>query len=75
MDSAILAKEALKLSAWEKAHLIDTLWESLDAANQGEIDRAWLEESRSRLDAYRRGELKTLDGETVLKEVASALGQ
>ncbi len=38
MDSVILANEALKLSAWERAKLIDTLWQSLDPAEQAAVD-------------------------------------
>ena len=40
MDSAILAKEALKLSALEKAQIIDALWRSLDPAEQTAVDQA-----------------------------------
>ena len=32
MDCAILASEALKLPAWERAQIIDALWRSLDPA-------------------------------------------
>jgi putative addiction module component (TIGR02574 family) len=66
MSGIALEKEALKLSAEEKAHMIDALWRSLDPAEQATIDRAWLAESRDRLEAFRRGELKALDGETAI---------
>ena len=74
MDSVILAKEALKLSAVERAHLIDELWRSLDPADQIAVDRAWLEESRDRLKAFRSGKLIGEDGEAALQEIESALG-
>jgi len=46
MDSAVLAKEALRLPAEERAHIIDALWESLDPATQTAIDQSWLRESQ-----------------------------
>jgi putative addiction module component (TIGR02574 family) len=73
MDCVILANEALKLSAWERAQLIDTLWRSLDPAEQASLDQAWLAESRDRLGAYRQGELKALDGEETLREIEAGL--
>ncbi len=75
MDSAVLAKEALKLSVVERAHLIDELWRSLDPAEQAEVDRAWLEESRDRLNAFRAGTLKDEDGETALRAIEAELGR
>jgi putative addiction module component (TIGR02574 family) len=74
MDSAILAKEALQLTPFEKAQIIDALWQSLDPAEQESVDRAWLAESRDRLRAFRAGELKALDGEETLRSITSELG-
>jgi putative addiction module component (TIGR02574 family) len=73
MDSVILAKEALKLPAWERAQIIDALWRSLDPAEQTAIDQSWLMECRERIEAYRQGQLKPLDGEQALNEIESAL--
>ncbi len=75
MDSAILAKEALQLTPFEKAQMIDALWQSLDPAEQESVDRAWLAESRDRLRAFRAGELKALDGEETLRSITSELGK
>jgi putative addiction module component (TIGR02574 family) len=75
MDSAILAKEALQLTPFEKAQIIDALWQSLDPAEQESVDRAWLAESRDRLQAFHAGELKALDGEETLRSVTSKLGK
>ena len=69
MDSAILAKEALQLTPFEKAQIIDALWQSLDAAEQKSIDRAWLAESQDRLNAFRSGEIKALDGVSTLQSI------
>ena len=73
MDCVILANEALKLPALERAQLIDALWRSLDPAEQTSIDGAWLAESRDRLQAYRQGTLKALDGEKTLREIEADL--
>ena len=75
MDGAVLEKEVLKLSAVEKAQIIDALWQSLDPAEQKSIDRAWLAESQDRLKAFRAGELKALDGEETIRSVADELGK
>ncbi len=73
MDSVILANEALKLPPLARAQLIDTLWRSLDSAEQTSIDQAWLRESAERLEAYRGGELATVDGDQALSEIRAGL--
>jgi putative addiction module component (TIGR02574 family) len=73
MDSAILAAEALKLPALERAQIIDALWRSLDPAEQTSIDQAWLAESCDRLKAYREGKLKPSEGEETLREIEAGL--
>jgi putative addiction module component (TIGR02574 family) len=75
MDSAILAKEALKLSALEKAQIIDALWRSLDPAEQTAVDQAWLAESRERLRAYHEGDLHATDGEEAIRSIEAELGR
>ena len=73
MSGTVLEQAALKLSAEEKARMIDALWRSLDPAEQGTIDRAWLAESRDRLRAFRAGKLKALDGEDALQSIEAEL--
>lgn len=63
MDGILLKEAALKLSPFERAQLIDALWQSLDPSDQTAIDQAWLEESQDRLQAYHQGEIETVDGE------------
>jgi len=75
MDSVLLREAALKLSPFERAQLIDTLWQSLDPAHQAEIDQAWLEESNDRLNAYQRGEIEAVVGESVLAELKDKLSR
>ncbi len=73
MDSAILAKEALKLPPLERAQIIDALWNSFDPAEQDTVDRAWLLESQDRLGAFRAGELKAIKGEEALRAIEDEL--
>ena len=75
MESAILAKEALQLSPFEKAQIIDALWQSLDPAEQESVDRAWLAESRDRLKAFRAGQIKALDGDETIRSITAELGK
>ncbi|RZM77783.1 addiction module protein [Leptolyngbya iicbica] len=75
MDSILLKEEALKLSPFERAQLIDALLESLDPAAQEEIDRAWLEESKDRLKAFHAGDIDAVDGEIALTELREKLSQ
>lgn len=75
MESAILAKEALQLTPFEKAQIIDALWQSLDSAGQRAFDQAWLAESRDRLNAFRAEQIKALDGASALREIENELGK
>jgi putative addiction module component (TIGR02574 family) len=75
MDSALLANEALKLPALERAQIIDALWRSLDPAEQDSIDRAWLLESQDRLAAFRAGQLTSINGEEALRAIEDELTQ
>lgn len=53
--------------------LIDILWESLDEAHVKETEAKWAAESEERIDAVNRGELQTIDGPTVLRDLRSSL--
>ena len=60
-----LSEEARKLSPEERVALIEDLQRSLVPVDP-EIERAWADEARSRLDAYRRGELEAIPFEEVI---------
>ncbi len=60
-----LSEEARKLSPEERIALIEDLQRSLIHVDPG-IERAWAEEARSRLDAYRRGELEAVPIDEVM---------
>lgn len=75
MDNILLTEAALKLSPFERAQLIDALWQSLDPVDQATIDQAWLDESRDRLAAYRRGEIAAVEGDQALANLKDQLSQ
>ncbi|MEO0853889.1 MAG: addiction module protein [Cyanobacteria bacterium J06648_11] len=75
MDSILLREAALKLSPFERAQLIDALWQSLDPIERADIDRAWIEESSDRLSAFRRNEIQAIEGDRVLSELKETLSQ
>ncbi|OGL43348.1 MAG: hypothetical protein A2161_03660 [Candidatus Schekmanbacteria bacterium RBG_13_48_7] len=62
-----ILKEALNLKSAEMAELIDKLLFSLDKPD-AEIDKLWTKEAEDRIDAYERGEMKTVSLEKVLKK-------
>lgn len=59
-------KEALPLKPAEKAELIDKLLSSLDKPD-AQIDDLWAKEAENRIDAYERGEIKTVTLKRVLE--------
>lgn len=73
MDNVLLQEAALKLSPFERAQLIDALWQSLDPVEQAAIDQAWLAESKDRLSAFQQGELGAVDGATALAALKDQL--
>ncbi|HEX8905761.1 MAG TPA: addiction module protein [Longimicrobiaceae bacterium] len=64
-----LEKELLQLPRDVRARLADVLAESVEK----EVAAAWDEEIGRRLDAYERGELKTIPAEEVLAELRARL--
>jgi putative addiction module component (TIGR02574 family) len=68
-----LAEHAMELSAESRARLADILVESLDYEPPTEIEKSWLREANRRLDAYRRGESRTIAGEEVLRRARELL--
>jgi putative addiction module component (TIGR02574 family) len=73
MDNMVLTREALKLPPAERVQVIDSLWQSLDLAEQTAIDQAWLVESRDRLQAHHGGKLAAVDGEEALRQIEAGL--
>ena len=55
-----LSTEARKLSPVERAALVEAILQSLDTIAP-ELERAWTDEAKDRLAAYRRGEIVAKD--------------
>jgi putative addiction module component (TIGR02574 family) len=62
--------EALSLPPSERAELAERLFSSLDIS-QDELDRLWAKEADSRINAYERGEIKTISAQQVFKNINS----
>ena len=60
--------QALKLSANDRAALVENLILSLDKPDPS-LDAEWLKEAEDRLAAYRSGELAAIDADEVFKEL------
>ena len=54
-----LCTEVLQLPLPERVYLVEMLLSSLDRPD-GVIDKQWADESENRIDAYERGELKSI---------------
>ncbi len=63
----------MKLSGESRAQLADLLVESLDAEALGPIDQRWLAEAKRRRDEVRKGRVKTIPGDEVLRRVRNAI--
>ena len=60
-----ILKDALNLSAKEKAELIDKLLSSMDEPDKN-IDDLWAKEAEDRIDAYDQGKIKSVTLNEVL---------
>lgn len=68
MDPAIIEKEAMQLTAPERALLADRLLTSLSQLSD-ERKEAWIREADDRMQAYRNGEIKAFDGPEAMAEL------
>lgn len=62
---AELLEAALSLPPAERAELADRLLTSLDSGPDRRIDNLWAQEAEDRLDAFERGEIKSVPAEQV----------
>lgn len=72
MDVAVIESEALKLPEVERAILVDHLQASLTRSRIPHLDDH-LEESRSRFEAFKRGEIDAVDGSDFVARLRSEL--
>ena len=61
--------EALSLDPTERESLAEELLLSLDEPDREAIDAAWLAESHSRNEAYRRGEVQAMPVEQAIARI------
>jgi len=59
--------EVMQMQPLEKAKLIEELMLSLDMPSS-EVDEAWKDEIEKRVDAYAKGEVKSISIEEVFKK-------
>ena len=64
-----VVKDALLLPPKSRAELAEKLLKSLDDPRQTEIDKLWAKEAEDRIDAYEKGELKTIPGKEVFRRL------
>ena len=66
-------EQARRLTAQEKAALAHLLIEELDSSSDADVERLWIEESRRRYEAYRRGESESRPGDEVMARARNRL--
>lgn len=68
VSAEVLLRQALELTANDRAALVAGLIASLDKPDPA-LDSMWLKEAESRLAAYRTGELGAVDADQVFAEL------
>ncbi len=63
-----IEREALRLDPHERALLAEHLIDSLDAEEDPEAERLWIEEAERRYKEYKAGGVNAKPAETVLRE-------
>jgi putative addiction module component (TIGR02574 family) len=72
-EAAELLKKALALPAEERADLASTLIDSLDATVDENVEAAWQQEIRRRMDDLRSGKVRTILWDDVREKARSLL--
>ena len=70
-----LAEMGKALAPEDRSRLVDMLLDSLHEGPLGEVQAAWDEEIELRLAAYDRGEVQSINGETVLAKAHALAGE
>lgn len=68
-----IEENALQLSPFDRAQLVEHLIHSLDEEEDQEAERLWIEEAELRYREYREGKIKGSHAELVFKEARSKL--
>lgn len=72
-DFKEIARSALNLSEEMRAELATLLLESLHEPIDQEIEKAWTEELKRRIEEVESGEVSTIPAETVMKRAREKL--
>ncbi len=72
-EFADLEARALQLSAKERALLAERLIASLEAPDDAEVERLWIDEALRRSKAYAAGTLSARPAEDVVRDARAAL--
>lgn len=72
ISSEAILHDALTLPAVERVKIIDQLLSSLDEADS-RLDAKWAEEAEARLDAFERGEIRSIPLEDILARRCGSL--
>ncbi len=73
MKVATIENEVLRLTAAERARLIDVLWHSLSKPELKAREAAWAAESERRIDAFEAGSLPARDARDVFADLKKDL--
>ena len=68
-----IAEQIRSLTTEQKAELLRSLIADLDAPDDDEVERAWLEEARRRQRELAEGKVKGVPGERVFENLGSRL--
>ncbi len=63
-----IKKNALRLNAVDRVHLVETLLDSLDKTDE-QIEKIWVLESEKRYQAYKEGRIKGIPLEQVRSSI------
>ena len=73
MNTEAIRREALSLTARERAELAEQLLASLDALSEDEVAQLWLHEAARRADEIDSGIAKRISAEDVRREAQALL--
>ncbi len=68
-----LTEELLSLPCEDRIYLADRLLESLNAPTRENIEQAWAEEAERRIEEIESGNVDTIPGEQVFREIRERL--
>ena len=73
MKAEAIRREALSLTARERAELAEQLLASLDALSEDEVAQMWLHEAARRAEELDRGLIKRISADDVRREAQALL--